>query len=257
MIKKFESYGDLGYLLTTTKEVMYDLPDGYTCNAYVEDGRLDVEIMSDEPPHELKDKPQFFEGKTAQVTERLAYVIRLCEMDGLKPYVALVLHIPNTHLYLPLTGQLLEHVFGFLPEDDAEERLEKIMSGKDRLISVRIAFSKPSRISTSQELPNGPEASQVQRVLNILKTLYTIDEKQMTWPFGPPGSGEESSYTMTFLRLHAGENSINLHYTSMGDARKRLFNDIEELDVENLGASTASINKAIKLYLEPHYKKIK
>ena len=84
MIKRFESFGGMDYILNTTKEVMYELPDGYTSNVYVEGERLDVEIMSDTPFENKSEHISLLEGKVEQVTERLFNVIRLCDGDGLK-----------------------------------------------------------------------------------------------------------------------------------------------------------------------------
>ena len=58
-----------------------------------------------------------------------------------------------------------------------------------------------------------------------------------------------------FLKLFSDESNVNLTYMSLGDVRQRIKNDLQDLDVEDLDASGASINKAIKIYLEPYYKK--
>jgi hypothetical protein len=134
----------------------------------------------------------------------------------------------------------------FKSDEDVETKLERLLDDVEALISIRMAFSLPKRVSTFQELPNGPEATQTQRVLNILKTLYPIVERTAIF---------DESTKMKMLRLYTGESSVNLHFTSMGDARTKLLRDLEDLDIEDLDASTASINKAIKLFLEPHYKK--
>lgn len=246
MIKRFESFGGMDYILQTTKEVMYDLPDGYTSNVYVEGERLDVEIMSDSPFDRSQERISQLEGKAEEVAERLSYVIRLCEDEGLKPYLAVILYAKEYSFANDNRAHLVaQKTASFKPEDDAEDKLQRLFGDVTALVSVRMVFSVPSRISTSQEIPFGPEATQVQRVLNILKTLYPIVERTAVW---------DEEINMKMLRLFSGESSVNLHFTSMGDARTRLLRDLEELDVEDLDASGASINKAIKLFLEPYYK---
>ena len=247
MIKRFESFGGMDYILQTTKEVMYDLPDGYTSNVYVEGDRLDVEIMSDSPFDSSQERISQLEGKAEEVAERLSYVIRLCEDEGLKPYLAVILYAKEYSFANDDRAHLVaQKTASFKPEDDAEDKLQRLFGDVTALVSVRMALSVPSRISKSQEIPFGPEATQVQRVLNLLKTLYPITERTAVW---------DEDINMKMLRLFSSESGLNLHFTSMGDARARVLRDLEELDVEDLDASGASINKAIKLFLEPHYKK--
>jgi hypothetical protein len=247
MIKSFESFGGMDYLLNTTKEVMYELPDGYTSNVYVEGDRLDVEVMSDTPFENKSEYISLLEGKVEHVAERLNNVIRLCEEDGLRPYVAVILYAKQYPFANNANMHLVDQkTISFKSEEDTETKLERLLGDVEALISIRMAFSLQKRVSTFQELPNGPEATQVQRVLNILKTLYSVVERTAIF---------DESTKMKMLRLYTGESSVNLHFTSMGDARTRLLRDLEDLDIEDLDASTASINKAIKMYLEPYYKK--
>lgn len=246
MIKRFESFGGMDYILKTTKEVMYDLPDGYTSNVYVEGERLDVEIMSDTPFENKSEYISLIEGKVEQVTERLCNVIRLCEGDGLKPYVTVILYAKQYPFANNANMHLVDQkTVSFKSDEDVETKLERLLDDVEALISIRMAFSLPKRVSSFQELPNGPETTQVQRVLNILKTLYPIVERTAVW---------DENLNIKMLRLFSDESSVNLHFTSMGDARTRVLRDLEDLDVEDLDASGASINKAIKLFLEPHYK---
>jgi hypothetical protein len=247
MIKRFESFGGMDYLLNTTKEVMYELPDGYTSNVYAEGDRLDVEVMSDTPFENKSEHINLLEGKVEQVAERLNNVIRLCEEDGLRPYVAVILYAKQYPFANNANMHLVDQkTVSFKSDEDVETKLERLLDDVEVLISIRMAFSLPKRVSSFQALPNGPEATQVQRVLNILKTLYSVVERTAIF---------DESTTMKMLRLYTGESSVNLHFTGMGEARTRLLRDLEDLDIEDLDASTASINKAIKIYLEPYYKK--
>jgi hypothetical protein len=237
MIKRFESFVGMDYILKTTKEVMYDLPDGYTSNVYVEGERLDVEIMSDTPFENKSEHISLLEGKVEQVTERLCNVIRLCEGDGLKPYVTVILYAKQYSFANNANMHLVDQkTVSFKSDEDVETKLERLLDDVEALISIRMAFSLPKRVSSFQELPNGPDATQTQRVLNILKTLYPIVERTAIF---------DESTTMKMLRLYTGESSVNLHFTSMGDARTRLLRDLEELDVEDLVESVDSINMAI------------
>jgi hypothetical protein len=242
MIKSFESFGGMDYLLNTTKEVMYELPDGYTSNVYVEGERLDVEIMSDTPFENKSEHINLLEGKVEQVAERLNNVIRLCEEDGLKPYVAVILYAKQ----YPFTNNANMHLVdqktvSFKSDEDVETKLERLLDDVEALISIRMAFSLPKRVSTFQELPNGPDATQTQRVLNILKTLYPIVDQNTKIPFG------SESHSVKFLKLFSDNSTINLTYMSLGDVRQRIKNDLQ--DVEDIDATDASINKAIKIYL--------
>lgn len=250
MIKRFESFGGMDYILNTTKEVMYDLPDGYTSNVYVEGERLDVEIMSDTPFENKSEHISLLEGKVEQVTERLCNIIRLCDGDGLKPYVTVILYAKQYPFANNANMHLVDQkTVSFKSDEDVETKLERLLDDVEALISIRMTFSLPKRVSSFQELPNGPEATQTQRVLNILKTLYPIVDQNINIPFG------SESHNVMFLKLFSDESNVNLTYMSLGDVRQRIKNDLQELDVEDLDASDASINKAIKIYLEPYYKK--
>jgi hypothetical protein len=244
MIKRFESFGGMDYILKTTKEVMYDLPDGYTSNVYVEGERLDVEIMSDTPFENKSEHISLLEGKVEQVTERLCNVIRLCEGDGLKPYVTVILYAKQYSFANNANMHLVDQkTVGFKSDEDVETKLERLLDDVEALISIRMAFSLPKRVSSFQELPNGPEATQTQRVLNILKTLYPIVDLNINIPF------VSGSNSVKFIKLFSDNSTINLTYMSLGDVRQRIKNDLQELDVEDIDATDASINKAIKIYL--------
>ena len=244
MIKRFESFGGMDYILKTTKEVMYDLPDGYTSNVYVEGERLDVEIMSDTPFENKSEHISLLEGKVEQVTERLCNVIRLCEGDGLKPYIVVILYAKQYPFANNANMHLVDQkTVSFKSDEDAETKLERLLDDVEALISIRMAFSLPKRVSSFQELPNGPEATQTQRVLNILKTLYPIVDLNINIPF------VSGSNSVKFIKLFSDNSTINLTYMSLGDVRQRIKNDLQELDVEDIDATDASINKAIKIYL--------
>lgn len=244
MIKRFESFGGMDYILKTTKEVMYDLPDGYTSNVYVEGERLDVEIMSDTPFENKSEHISLLEGKVEQVTERLCNVIRLCEGDGLKPYVTVILYAKQYSFANNANMHLVDQkTVSFKSDEDVETKLERLLDDVEALISIRMAFSLPKRVSSFQELPNGPEATQTQRVLNILKTLYPIVDLNINIPF------VSGSNSVKFIKLFSDNSTINLTYMSLGDVRQRIKNDLQELDVEDIDATDASINKAIKIYL--------
>ncbi len=234
----------MDYILKTTKEVMYDLPDGYTSNVYVEGERLDVEIMSDTPFENKSEHISLLEGKVEQVTERLCNVIRLCEGDGLKPYVTVILYAKQYSFANNANMHLVDQkTVGFKSDEDVETKLERLLDDVEALISIRMAFSLPKRVSSFQELPNGPEATQTQRVLNILKTLYPIVDLNINIPF------VSGSNSVKFIKLFSDNSTINLTYMSLGDVRQRIKNDLQELDVEDIDATDASINKAIKIYL--------
>lgn len=244
MIKRFESFGGMDYILNTTKEVMYDLPDGYTSNVYVEDERLDVEIMSDTPFENKSEHISLLEGKVEQVTERLCNIIRLCEGDGLRPYVVVILYAKQYPFANNANMHLVDQkTVSFKSDEDVETKLERLLDDVEALISIRMAFSLPKRVSSLQELPNGPEATQTQRVLNILKTLYPIVDLNINIPF------VSGSNSVKFIKLFSDNSTINLTYMSLGDVRQRIKNDLQELDVEDIDATDASINKAIKIYL--------
>ena len=234
----------MDYILKTTKEVMYDLPDGYTSNVYVEGERLDVEIMSDTPFENKSEHISLLEGKVEQVTERLCNVIRLCEGDGLKPYVTVILYAKQYSFANNANMHLVDQkTVSFKSDEDVETKLERLLDDVEALISIRMAFSLPKRVSSFQGLPNGPEATQTQRVLNILKTLYPIVDLNINIPF------VSGSNSVKFIKLFSDNSTINLTYMSLGDVRQRIKNDLQELDVEDIDATDASINKAIKIYL--------
>ena len=234
----------MDYILKTTKEVMYDLPDGYTSNVYVEGERLDVEIMSDTPFENKSEHISLLEGKVEQVTERLCNIIRLCEGDGLKPYIVVILYAKQYPFANNANMHLVDQkTVSFKSDEDAETKLERLLDDVEALISIRMAFSLPKRVSSFQELPNGPEATQTQRVLNILKTLYPIVDLNINIPF------VSGSNSVKFIKLFSDNSTINLTYMSLGDVRQRIKNDLQELDVEDIDATDASINKAIKIYL--------
>lgn len=234
----------MDYILKTTKEVMYDLPDGYTSNVYVEGERLDVEIMSDTPFENKSEHISLLEGKVEQVTERLCNVIRLCEGDGLKPYVTVILYAKQYSFANNANMHLVDQkTVSFKSDEDVETKLERLLDDVEALISIRMAFSLPKRVSSFQELPNGPEATQTQRVLNILKTLYPIVDLNINIPL------VSGSNSVKFIKLFSDNSTINLTYMSLGDVRQRIKNDLQELDVEDIDATDASINKAIKIYL--------
>lgn len=238
MLRRFENFGGWDYLVSTAKEIMYDLPEGYTYNVYQDGEMLGVEVMTDEPFYHAGQDAGHLQESMESVVETIKRVIRMAGEDGMKPYIFLITHVNERGIW--------ERSIYVNPEDDAEERIQYILEGTSALIAIRTALEMPKRISTSQELPRGPEAAQVQRVLNVLKTLYPIRIQDMDTGFSSKPRKIKSMY------LYASEKSVILNLGSMGETRGRLKRDLEDIEVENLDATDASINKAIKLYLAPH-----
>jgi hypothetical protein len=238
MLRKFENFGGMDYLVNTTKEIMYDLPEGYTYNVYQDGEMLGVEVMTDEPIHHAGEDTVHLQESMESVVEAITRVTRIAGEDGLKPYIFLITHVNERGIW--------ERSIYVKPEDDPEEKIQYILEGTSALIAIRTALEIPKRIATSQDLPKGPEAVQVQRVLNVLKTLYPIRIKDMDPGFSSKPRKIKSMY------LYAHEKSIILNLGSMGETRGKLKRDLEDIEVENLDVSDASINKAIKLYLAPH-----